>query len=260
MSYANPGGYERFMGRWSARLAPTFLRFARVKDGQKVADVGCGTGVLSRALAAFGPALRVTGIDPSPEYLSFAARDLPAERMRFQVGHAEALPFGDGVFDAALALLVLQDFDEPEQAVREMTRVTRTDGVVAACVWDFDHGLPMLSLLRQATEAVAPAQALATSRKRHASLQDLHALWRERGLRDIAIETFEINMAFASFDDYWQPVLGRSTPTSTFVARLNEQTGGALARVLREKIRDMAPDGSFVLPARAFAVRGLASY
>ncbi len=70
---------------------------------------------------------------------------------------------------------------------------------------------------------------------------------------------FEIGMAFASFDDYWQPVLGRSTPTSAFVAAVDQQTGGALARVLREKISGMEPDGSFVLPARAFAVRGIAS-
>lgn len=259
MSYTNPAAYERFMGGWSAQLAPMFLRFAQVKDGQHVADVGCGTGVLSRAVATSSPAARVTGIDPSPEYLTFAARNLPAERMRFQVGRAEALPLGDGVFDAALALLVLQDFDEPKQAVREMARVTRTDGVVAACVWDFENGLPMLSLLRQATEAVAPDEVLATFRKRHGGLQDLHALWRECSLHNVVIETFEIGMVFASFNDYWQPVLGRSTPTSAFVAKVDEQTGGALARVLREKISGVAPDGSFVLPARAFAVRGLVS-
>ena len=259
MSYTNPAAYERFMGRWSAQLAPMFLRFAQVKDGQHVADVGCGTGVLSRAVAASSPAARVTGIDPSPEYLTFAARNLPAERMRLQVGRAEALPLGDGVFDAALALLVLQDFDEPEQAVREMARVPRTDGVVAACVWDFENGLPMLSLLRQATEAVAPDSALATPRKRHRGFQDLHALWRKCGLRDVVIETFEIDMAFASFDDYWQPILGRSTPTSAFAANVDEETAGALVEVLREKISGMAPNGTFVLPARAFAVRGLVS-
>jgi hypothetical protein len=76
-------------------------------------------------------------------------------------------------------------------------------------------------------------------------------------LREVLTEKFEIGMAFASFEDYWQPVLGRSTPTSAMVARVDEQTGGALARLLREKLSAVQPDGSFVLPARAFAVRGL---
>jgi hypothetical protein len=106
---------------------------------------------------------------------------------------------------------------------------------------------------------VAPDEAFPTVRKRLAGFQDLHALWRKCGLREVVIGTFEIDMAFASFDDYWQPILGRSTPTSAFAAKVDEQTGGALVRVLREKISGMAPDGSFILPARAFAVRGLVS-
>jgi ubiquinone/menaquinone biosynthesis C-methylase UbiE len=257
MSYGNPAAYERFMGRWSARLAPVFLRFAQVKDGQNLLDVGCGTGVLSRALISSGAAVKVTGVDPSADYLAFAARGIPADRARYHVGSAEALPLPDSAFDAALALLVLQDFDEPKRAVREMARVTRPDGIVAACIWDFQHGLPMLSLIRRAAETLAPDEARGRSQTRHAGLQDLLALWQESGLHDIVTETFEIRMAFASFDDYWHPVLGRSTPTSAYVSRVNEQTGGALARLLRETISSAEPDGSFALPARAFAVRGI---
>jgi ubiquinone/menaquinone biosynthesis C-methylase UbiE len=259
MSYTNPAAYERFMGRWSARLAPEFLRFAQVKGGRHLLDVGCGTGVLGRAIASSGAAVKITGVDPSPDYLAFAARGVASDRVRFEVGYAEALPFADATFDAALALLVLQDFDEPARAVREMARVTRRDGIVTACIWDFEHGLPMLSLLGHAAEAVAPNEALGRSLKQHAGLQDLNTLWQECGLQGILTETFEIDMAFSSFEDYWQPVLGRSTPTSAFVARVNEETGGALARVLRGKISHMEPDGSFVLPARAFAVRGIVS-
>jgi hypothetical protein len=138
-----------------------------------------------------------------------------------------------------------------------MARVARPDGIVAACIWDFERGLPMLSLLRQAAETLAPDEAPDRSGDRHARLQDLLALWQESGLRDIVTETFEIRMTFASFEDYWQPVLGRSTPTSAYVAKVNEETNGALERLLRKKISGAEPDGSFVLPARAFAVRGV---
>jgi ubiquinone/menaquinone biosynthesis C-methylase UbiE len=171
MSYANPAAYERFMGRWSAGLAPAFLRFAQVKDGQHVLDVGCGTGVLNRAIISSGASVRVTGVDPSAEYLAFAVRGARADRTRFQVGSGEALPFADGTFDAALAMLVLQDFDEPARAVREMARVTRPEGVVAACIWDFEHGLPMLLLLRQAPRHWLPMKHRAVPKAQRGALR-----------------------------------------------------------------------------------------
>ena len=156
MSYANPAAYDRFMGRWSARLAPSFLGFAQVKEGQHVLDVGCGTGILSRAVVSFGAAVRVTGIDPLRDYIDFARQAVAGSRARFEVGGAESMPFPDKAFDAALALLVLQDFSDPAQAVREMARATRPGCVVAACIWDFAEGLPMRSLLWEAAEAVTP--------------------------------------------------------------------------------------------------------
>lgn len=144
MSYSNPAAYERFMGRWSACLTPSFLRFADVRDGHHILDVGCGTGILSRALVSRG--VRVTGIDPVPAYVAFAREVTPNGRTQFEVGSAEALPFPDNTFDDALALLVLQDFTDPIRAVSEMRRVARRSGVVSACLWDFRDGLPMLSV------------------------------------------------------------------------------------------------------------------
>jgi ubiquinone/menaquinone biosynthesis C-methylase UbiE len=261
MSYANPAGYERFMGRWSARLAPAFLRFAGVGGSRNVLDVGCGTGSLSRALISSGKSIRATGIDPAAQYIAFARAAVRHPRAQFLVGAAEALPFADGSFDAALALLVLQDFGDPARAVREMTRVTRVGGVVAACLWDFRDGLPMFSLLWQAAEVVAPdavaRQRAGTSAKHHFGRGDLEALWRKAGLSDIETSTLELAMSFSSFDDYWQPFLGGATPTSRFVAAVDVETGGAFARALAGRIAGIRPDGSFQLPARALAVKGV---
>jgi len=263
MSYANPAAYEQFMGRWSERLAPAFLRFAGVADGQHAIDVGCGTGSLSRALLASAATVRVTGVDPTPDYVAFA-REAPQEpRAQFQVGAAEKLPFADGAFDAALSLLVLQDFDDARRAVLEMARVTRPGGVVAACLWDFRDGLPMLSLMWQAAEAVAP-ELVSRYRedvppRQHPGPDDLQTLWRDAALSGIETSALELSMCFASFDDYWRPFLGGATRTSRFAAAVDAETGGALARELAGRLPRLQPDGSFVLPARAWAVKGAVS-
>ena len=63
--FSEARAYERFMGRWSRRLAPLFVRFAGVSDGDGVLDVGSGTGALTAAVAEAAPSSRVVGIDPA---------------------------------------------------------------------------------------------------------------------------------------------------------------------------------------------------
>lgn len=258
MSYSNPAAYQRFMGRWSARLAPSFIRFAGVEDGQRVLDVGCGTGSLSSALLSAGPAIQVLGVDPVPAYVSFARQAVGNSRAEFQTSAAEALPFPDAAFDAALALLVLQEAADPGRAVLEMARVTRRGGQVAACQWDFRNGLPMQSLFWEAAEAVAPTKVARHRAGDHAikraGLEALAGLWTRSSLRDVRTARLEISMQFSSFEDYWQPFLAGATPTSAFAAALNRETAGKLERMVRSRIGKVQADGSFVLPAHALAV------
>lgn len=261
MTYSNPAAYEKLMGRWSARLAPLFVRFAGVRDGQHILDVGCGTGSLSRTLLASGKAIRVVGVDPAEEYVDFARHGAADSRAMFQVGAAEKLPFPDGSFDAAMSLLVLQEFDAPGHAAREMARTTRRGGTVAACLWDFPNGMPMFSLFWQAAEAAAPA-AVARRRAAHPpsrfGLQALAELWTGAGLTEVRTAGLELSQEFSSFEDFWLPFLTEATPTSEFAMTVNRETCGELANTLRRIIPDVRSDGSFVLPARALAVAGVA--
>src|SRR5262245_48944232 len=254
------------MGRWSARLAPLFIHFVGVKDGQRILDVGCGTGSLSRELLATGQAIRVDGVDPIADYVSFARQSTPSPRAEFTVVPGHALPFGSGTFDAALALLVLQDVADPKRTAAEMARVTRRGGVVAACQWDFRDGLPMQWLMWEAAEAVAKE---AVSRYRaerpilpcgRAGPEELAEVWVDAGLSEVRTARLDLLMEFCSFDDFWLPFLGRPTSTTSFAATLNQQTRGALTNKLREIIPRLRPDGSFVLPACAWAVAGIATH
>ena len=94
--------YERVMGRWSRRLAPLLIRFGGLADGDRVLDVGCGTGNLSFALPEAANVATVTGIDQAQVYLAFARSRTGDPRFSFQHADARALPFPDASFDRAV--------------------------------------------------------------------------------------------------------------------------------------------------------------
>lgn len=263
MTYSNHAAYERFMGRWSALLAPRFIQFAGVRDGLRILDVGCGTGSLSRALLASGRSITVVGVDPTEDYVAFARQTIPDPRVSFRVSSVESLPFPDGSLDAAMALLVLQEMADPEGAVREMPRATRLGGPVAACLWDFQSGLPMFSLFWQAAEAVAPDAVARRRAERPPSqlgLQRLAEIWTGAGLAEVTTGSLELTQEFGSFEDFWLPFLDRSTPVTEFAIAVNRETGGGLASELRRIIPRARSDGSFALPARALAVVGIVGH
>ena len=145
-----------------ARLRRRFLRFCRIAPGWHVVEVGSGTGVVARDLAALvGPRGRVTGIDRSRVLLAAARRRAREERLdgrlHFRLGDAAALPLRSGRFDCALAVTVLLHVPRPEAMLRELVRVTRPGGVVGLQDQDFgtqvlDH--PDRALTRRIFEGV----------------------------------------------------------------------------------------------------------
>src|SRR6476646_9649308 len=138
--FSESDGYERFMGRWSRRLAPLFVTFAGVTEGDRVLDVGSGTGALSAAAGAID-SVQVTGVERSAAYVRYAREHVSG---RFEVGDALALPFPADAFNRTLSMLVLNFVADPAAALHQMVRVTRPGGVVAAAVWDYGDGMQML--------------------------------------------------------------------------------------------------------------------
>jgi SAM-dependent methyltransferase len=133
---------ERGRAASHRRLLQRFLAFAGVRPGAAVLEVGCGTGVVLRQLAArVGPRGRVVGVDPSRAFLAAAARILRGrpERRRIVLkpGDGAHLPFADGKFDATLAVTVLLHVADPLVVVKEMARVTRPGGLVGLQDQDF---------------------------------------------------------------------------------------------------------------------------
>lgn len=262
MTYADPAAYELFMGRWSTRLAPLFVHFVGIEDGQRILDVGCGTGVLTRAALAAGENIRVTGVDPVETFIAFA-RAAAGPRAEFQVGSVDALPFADGAFDAVLGLLVLQEFDDPDRAIAEMARVARPFGKIAACQWDFRDGMPMMAIFWDVARALAPDLVAAYQAKsgptRNEDLMELARRWTAAGLSNVKAARLEFTMPFHSFEEFWTPFMSGATPLSAFAARVNRAANGELETLYQKRLRTVRADGSFEFAARALAVSGVAA-
>ncbi len=96
-------GYELQMGRWSRRLAGPFLDFVGLADGERLLDVGCGTGNLTSAALARDGVREIVGVDFSPAYVEDARRRCPDPRASFRVGDATGLAFEDRSFDRVLS-------------------------------------------------------------------------------------------------------------------------------------------------------------
>lgn len=255
--FSNSDAYDRYMGRWSRRLAPLFAQFAQVQDGQTILDLGCGTGQLSAVVAASAPMTAVTGIDRSPEYVAAARRLVPSARAHFEVGDAQALRFADGTFDRVLSLLVLNFVPDFRQAVREMIRVTRPGGIVAAAVWDYGDGMEMLRTFWDAVIAIDPDAS--AKDERHSPLcqsGDLAALWQELGLNDVEEQPLIVVLDFASFDDYWDPFLSGQAPGGAYAGSLPAVRANRLRERLHARLVRGESNRPFVMRARAWAVRG----
>src|SRR5262245_10499935 len=102
--YGDAKGYDAYMGRWSAALAPMFLGFSALADPAALLDVGCGTGNLLAAARTAFPGARLSGIDPSQALLGAARRRPELSSVAFFQGIADDLPFANGTFDACVSL------------------------------------------------------------------------------------------------------------------------------------------------------------
>ncbi|HKB00687.1 MAG TPA: methyltransferase domain-containing protein, partial [Gemmataceae bacterium] len=256
--FSEAEAYERFMGRWSRGLAPPFLKFAGVKDGDRVLDVGSGTGSLAFAVLREAPAGSVGGVDPPPAYVGHARARAGGSRATFEEGDAQRLRFANASFDKALALLVVNFIPDRAAAVREMARVTRPGGVVAAAVWDYGEGMEMLRVFWD--EAVALDPAAARKDERHMPVcraGELAELWKAQGLVEVREEPITISLIFQSFDDYWSPFLEGQGPAGAYVASLAEAPRRELEKRLRRRLLGDGPDRAITLNGRAWAARGL---
>ncbi len=249
--------YDFLMGRWSRLMAPLLVQYADVQDGDKVLDIGCGTGSLTGALLDIGPAMQVTGIDGSADYIEIARKRHNDSRATMDQGDAQSLPYPATSFDKCVSLLVMNFIPDPSRAVEEMQRVTRADGTISAAVWDYGDGMEMLRhLWDEAASIDGNAVAKHEGNMPLCRKGELAALWGECGLTAVSDTALTIQTDFGSFDDYWAPFLTGVGPSGSYVSSLDASTQAELKERMREKLVKGNDDTAFRINARAWAVRG----
>ena len=243
-------GYERLMGKIAAKLSAAFMDFTGHPPGQKILDVGCGTGMLTFALAARGDHAEIAGIDLAEPYVDYARRHNTDPRLSFGIADATSLPFPDASFDRAYSQLVIQFLTDPFPAVTEMRRVVRPGGMVAATLWDGYGGQPHLRMLWDTASALGfdPSRSLFRPLDGEGEMAEM---WRRAGLTEVKQDMITIRIGFDNFADYWTPFLSGDAPAGELVAGLTPEQRAVLEKQVRHVFLSGRPDGprSFVISA-----------
>ncbi|HEV8003782.1 MAG TPA: class I SAM-dependent methyltransferase [Planctomycetaceae bacterium] len=252
--FQNAAAYEQVMGRWSRRLAPLLIRFGGLSDGDRVLDVGCGTGSLTFTVPEIANVASITGIDLTEPFVEFARARNTDPRISFQSADARVLPFEDNSFDRAFSMLVLQFIPDAARAVAEMRRAVRPGGTVTAAVWDNYGGQPHVRMVWDIAAVLDPSFKPPFFRPLTAP-DEMATLWRELGLLDVEQTSLLIRMEFSCFDDYWLPLTSEG-PVAHFLGGLSASSHAVLTEhVQRAYIADR-PDGPRSFACVAWACRG----
>jgi SAM-dependent methyltransferase len=247
--------YERYVGRWSRRIAPRFLSWLSIPPGRRWIDVGCGTGALCAAILDHCSPSSVAGVEPSEGFLKTAQENL-AGRAALRQGSATAIPFGDASVEVVVSGLVLNFVPDQRAALAEMARVTADGGTVAAYVWDYAGKMELMRFFWDAAAELDPGAATLDEGARFPLCRPeaLEKLFADAGLQGVEVEPIDIATPFANFDDYWQPFLGGQGPAPAYAMSLDEPARSRLRERIRGRI-PTDPNGEISLTARAWAAR-----
>jgi SAM-dependent methyltransferase len=253
----DPDAYEHFMGRWSSILATPFLEFAGIRPGNTVLDVGCGTGVMTLALARLGA--KAIGVDASEAYLDGARRLRPHPGSIYELGDARHLHHADATFDACISSLAIDVIPEAAQVAAEMRRVTKPGGTVACATFDFWGGVSARDLILDTASVLDEGMRSLRDQLRGRPLFWVNGqsrFWREIGLADVVEVPIVLSFDYTSFEDYWSSFSTGPSSVAQRLAVMPTDLHAETERHVRAAYLAGLPDGprSFAMIVRA--VRG----
>ena len=247
--------YERYMGRWSRKVAPLFLSWLNAPGGKSWIDIGCGTGELTYQIAATCSPAKILGIDSSEGFITSVRERVPSAD--FSVGNAVGLDLPDRSMDLAVCGLVLNFIPDKQKAVSEMARIVRPGGTVALYVWDYAGHMQIMRYFFDTALEFDPGSSEYDDGVNAPICrpQPLIDTFESAGLVDVETTAIDIPTPFVDFDDYWTPFLGGTGSAPKYCMSLDEDLRNRIRDSVRAKL-PTGPDGEILLAARAWAVKG----
>lgn len=246
--------YDRYMGRWSQLIARAFVEWLKVPGNCDWADIGCGTGALTRTILAAANPRSVVALDPSEAFVTHARQEITDQRAVFKVADAQDLPLADDAVDVAASALALNFVPDRIKALGEMQRITRPGGTIAFYVWDYPGGgMGFIDAFWKAAAALDPAAKALDEAGRFpfCTSAGLQELCDSANMRNAAIRSVEVETLFPDFEAFWHPFSLGAGPAPGYCMSLTETGREKLKAQLRKTLGDAAP---IRLNARAWAV------
>ena len=236
--------YDGFMGRYSVRLAPLFADFAGVRQGQRVLDVGAGTGALTRELIERGAT--VVAVEPSPEFTRALRSRFPL--IEVHEAPAELLPLPDDSFDIALAQLVVAFMEDAVVAMRELGRVARR---IAICMWGVEE-MEMFAAIDRTARALGSGSGEQGAR-RYRTARELNDLLVGAGLANVECGDLDVTAPYADFEEFWHALSLQVGPAGAWLHALDDDRRTRAHDELHRQLG--SPSGAFELHGRAYGAR-----
>ena len=244
MFNVSDGSYDNFMGRYSRPLGPLFADFAGIQAGQRVLDVGAGTGALTAELIR--READVSAADPSPPFVKTLRERFPD--IGVHEVPAEELPWPDESFDAALAQLVVTFMRDAPAGIAEMQRVVRPGGIIAVCMWDRE-GMEMLAAVSRTQQALDPSRSGSEQQTNYRSREEIEGLFGG----GVEMALLEVEAGYTGIDEFWNAIADGAGPAGVWAASLDDTQRERAREEIHRQIGE--PAGPFSLVGRAWAAK-----
>jgi len=256
--------HQALIEQMYAPLSRTLIEEAKIDHGQRVLDIGGGSGEPSLTIAPLvGSSGSVTYTDPAAGMVR-AAREESKRRglgnIQFHQCSVEQIPFADGSFDVAVSRLSAMFFPDVSRGLHEVLRVVKSNGVVSFLVWAGKDVNPFFSVVTEILDRFVQAeleQEDAPTAFRFAAPGKLAKLLQQAGAISVTERAFEFSIeAPITVEQFWELRTEMSDTFRNKLARLVPDQVAAIKYTVQKKMASYFKTGAMVIPGQVLLVTG----
>ncbi|MCP4020411.1 MAG: methyltransferase domain-containing protein [Desulfobacteraceae bacterium] len=254
--------YEKYIvPAFSGSWAQDIVNRANLRNGNRILDLGCGTGIVSRyAYKSLGKSCRITGVDINEAVIKKAGEICPPSTfpIEWKQGAAEALPLSDAMFDVVLCQQGLQYFPDKLLALKEINRVLASKGRLVFSVWRSLQYFPFYLVLHRAIEQYVNAESASMLEFAFGmgDSKKLRILFESAGFKNIDIRLVIKQMRYSPVDDF---LIGGfcASPFADDILALKESKREKMFQTIKNSLSDYIDDHGLAAPMECYVISAI---